>query len=360
MSTRMSTDLVATIEPVALDVQRHEPSTPSATSALLTVEDLSVEGPGDKGNNYSILNNVSFEVQRGQTVGILGESGCGKSTLARALMGILPRGLFVRGGRITLGTDEMTGASENFLRNLRGNHISLIHQEAEGALHPLMRVNDQIAEIFRAHRAWSRRKCLSEARSTLAKIFGARAESIGRSFPHELSGGQRQRVLIAQAIACHPQIVIADEPTASLDASTQSEILALLRKLKQQEDMSLILITHNPAILMHLADQIVVMYAGRIVEFGIAEKVFSNPLHPYTRALLRLGARELEAHGEAKSRLATIPGQALVTTSGGRQLDRACDFEPRCEQRMAVCRSTAPHLDAVNPDQRVRCLLYGG
>ncbi len=320
---------------------------------LLTVDNLCVDAFETGGATVPILNSVSFKLFRGESIGILGESGCGKTTLSRALMGILPPGLRLTGGCITLDSQPFSGLCENALRSLRGDAISLVHQEAEGALHPLMRVQDQIAEIFRAHRPWNYRKCLEQSQNILIEVFSETAERISRSYPHELSGGQRQRVLIAQAIACRPKIMIADEPTASLDLATQAEIISLLSTLKRQHRMGFILITHNPAILRALADRIIVMYAGRIVEDGPSDSVFVTPLHPYTKALLGLERRVGAPLRNIKRKLATLAGSA----PDPRELPRSCTFEPRCNVRKPEC-SPEPNLLSVTPDHRVRCVLY--
>jgi peptide/nickel transport system ATP-binding protein len=330
-----------------------------APGSILSVRNLCVHvAPTRQTPGLPILDELSFDLPAGRTLGIFGDSGCGKSTLARTLLGILPRELEVRRGSILLGSTQLIGASDNTLRQLRGSTISLVHQEAEGALHPLMRVRDQIAEIFRAHRSWNRQKRLTQSQSILQEVFAQDANRMGRSYPHELSGGQRQRVLIAQAIACRPQLLVADEPTASLDVSTQAEIILLIAELKKRHGTSLILITHNPVVLSQLADDIMVMYSGRVVEYGPAPKVFSNPLHPYTQGLMELARRKLVTRTDNR------PGPPIIADStANSSSDRVrcgCAYEPRCDRRLPQCSAIEPVLTSVAKNHQVRCVLYEG
>jgi peptide/nickel transport system ATP-binding protein len=323
------------------------------SSELLRVEKLCVDAFQTRGTSVPILNSISFKVFTGESIGILGESGCGKTTLSRALMGILPRGLQVASGGIALESHQLVGLAERTLRTLRGDVISLVHQEAEGALHPLMRIRDQIAEIFRAHRSWNYRKCLEQSQDILAEVFSENVERMARCYPHELSGGQRQRVLIAQAIACRPRLIIADEPTASLDPTTQAEIISLLGALKRRHGITFILITHNPAILRALADRVIVMYAGRVIEDSPSDILFAHPLHPYTQALLSLERRTSIPIPNSKRKLDALAG----VSPDPAHLPGGCTFEPRCNFRGSGCMSE-PELISLSPGRRVRCVLY--
>src|ERR1700733_3058469 len=233
---------------------------------VLEVSDLRVGYQDSRANITPALEGVSFVLRPGEILGVLGESGCGKSTLASSLMRLLsPRG-HVSGGSVQFEGCEIFNQSESEMGKIRGARIALIFQEASLAFHPTMRVGEQVANVIAAHSTLNRRARLDKARKVLEEVFSSDAERIFSSYPHQLSGGQRQRVLIAQAIANNPAILIADEPTASLDTTTQAEILSLFAQLRQRHGTAIILITHNPAILAQLADRIMVLYAGRVAE----------------------------------------------------------------------------------------------
>ncbi|MCU1309108.1 MAG: transporter ATP-binding protein [Candidatus Angelobacter sp.] len=231
------------------------------------------------------VDHASFGVFPGEVVGVLGESGSGKTTLGSAILGLLPPGGSITGGSIRFAGRELNGLNERELQAIRGAAISTIFQEPRIALNPVMRVGVQVAEVIRAHRAWNSSKCRDEALAMLTEVR-LDAEKIYDAFPHELSGGQCQRVAIAQALACRPQVVIADEPTSSLDTTVQADILTLLSELKERRHIAFLLITHNPAILAKFADRILVMHSGKIVEQGLATEVLGRPSHPYTKSLL--------------------------------------------------------------------------
>jgi len=236
------------------------------------------------------LRQLDLEISAGEVVGILGESGCGKSTLALSILGLLPAGARTDGS-ILFRDEEVLGLMEPRLRRIRGARISLIHQEPRLALSPVMRVGEQIAEVIRAHRRLARRARKQEAETMLKEVQLTDTKRIYSAYPHQLSGGELHRVAIAQALACHPDLLIADEPTRSLDTTIQAEILELLRTLRQRFGTALIFITHNPALLLGFADSVFVMYAGRVVEAGSLSTIFGQPLHPYTRCLLDLMPR---------------------------------------------------------------------
>jgi oligopeptide/dipeptide ABC transporter ATP-binding protein len=232
----------------------------------------------------------------------------------------------------------------------------MIPQEPGLALNPVMKVGDQIAEVIRAHRDWSAKPCREEAEALLERMhLSSPDRRMYDAYPHQLSGGQQQRVVIAQSLACEPALVIADEPTASLDSETEEEILQLLRKLKADRKMSMLLITHDPKILTGLADQVAVMYGGRVVEKGSLDQVFREPRHPYTRALLACVPPAPGDSGLAGGRLPTIEGSAPDPEF----IPVGCTFAPRCAQRMKLCESQAPSAVEMEDAGRVECFLYG-
>jgi ABC-type glutathione transport system ATPase component len=255
------------------------------SECLLAVQDLSVSYTSS-GRQTRIVNSISFSIAPGEVVGVLGESGSGKTSIALAVLGLLPSNAQVESGSIRLRGRELVGLEERELEKIRGNEISLIVQEPGIALNPVLHVGHQIVEVLRAHHSWSRKRCREEAESVLDQVRLSDVARIYSAYPHELSGGQRHRVAIAQALICKPGLVIADEPTASLDTTIQADILALLKDLQQRHSLAFLLISHNPAILQKMAQRILVMRAGQIVEEGDASQVLQQPQHPYTRHLL--------------------------------------------------------------------------
>src|SRR5260370_3007838 len=254
---------------------------------LLDIQTLRVSSTTRTGQCSTVLANVCFTVQPGDTHGVVGESGSGKRTLAAALLGLLPANGRIERGAIYFEGKNLLRATPCELEKIRGDRLALIFQEPSLALHPAIRVAEQIADVIAAHKSFGRRAVREHARQILAAVFPTEAERIANSYPHQLSGGQRARVLIAQAISCGPSLIVAGEPTASLDPEMQQKILALFRTLRQKFNLSMIWITHNPLLLEGFADRVLVLYAGRVVETGPAVTVLSSPRHTYTQALLR-------------------------------------------------------------------------
>jgi oligopeptide transport system ATP-binding protein len=322
---------------------------------ILEVRDLRVAyGRRDGGVLYA-LNGVSFGVGAGEILAVLGESGSGKSTLAATLLRLLPPSGRITGGEILLEGADVVRMDAVELRRVRGSGVSIIFQEPSLALHPTIRIGEQVGEVLRAHQALSNRGRAERAREILAKVFSNDVERIFSSYPHELSGGQQQRALIAQAIACEPALVIADEPTASLDPSTQREILTLFQSLRENLGIAFLFITHNPALLAGFADRVLVLYAGKVAEVGPTEAVLSSPRHPYTQALLKCMPQvDTAQDARWKTLLPVIAGAAPSLVS----LSRGCVFEPRCEQRMEICQVHEPVAAMMGNRHEVSCLKF--
>lgn len=308
------------------------------------------------GGVWRALNEVSFRVGAGEILGVLGESGSGKSTLAGALLRLLPANGRITRGEILLEGSDVLRMDAVDLRRIRGSSVSIVFQEPSLALHPTIRIGEQVVEVLRAHGASGKRERGGRAREILAKVFSSGVERIFSSYPHELSGGQQQRALIAQAIACDPALVVADEPTASLDPTTQREILALFQSLRDQLGIAFVFITHNPMLLAGFADRVSVLYAGKIAEQGPTETVLFSPQHPYTQALLRSIPRVNYGEPMPSQRgvLPVIAGSAPSLAV----LSRGCVFEPRCEKRMDACQASEPVVAMLGNGHEVSCLKF--
>jgi oligopeptide transport system ATP-binding protein len=326
-------------------------------TSLLGVKNLHVSYSARTGETCPALSGVDFDLGYGEILGVLGESGSGKSTLASALLRLLPSNGKIQQGSVLFEGKNLLQASPHDLRRIRGGRIGLISQEPSSSLHPTLQIGQQVSDVLAAHEDLDRRNLREKTNRLLASVFPEDAERISRSYPHELSGGQRQRVLIAQAIACGPSLVVADEPTASLDPTTQQEILELFRTLRQKLGLAMILITHNPALLAGLADRVFVLYAGRIVEIGPAAQVLYSPQHPYTAALLRcLPSHFSETQRARKARLQVIQGEPPDLSLH----ENGCQFEPRCAERMEVCKHDEPAAAEVSELHEVSCFKFAG
>jgi oligopeptide/dipeptide ABC transporter ATP-binding protein len=298
------------------------------------------------------VDGVSVSLRRGETLGLVGESGCGKSVTALSILRLVPSppGQIVSGMVLFNGRDLLAVPARE-MRKIRGNAISLIFQEPMTALNPVFTVGDQIAEVFRIHRKMRRREALEATVEMMDKVRIPEPRQRAREYPHQLSGGMRQRVMIAMALACDPDLLIADEPTTALDVTVQAQILALMEDLKQRADAAIILITHDLGVIAEVADRVAVMYAGKIVEEATVHQLFANPLHPYARGLLK-----------AIPRLDADPRQPLHVIEGvvpsPLRYPSGCRFHPRCDVRLEECSRVEPDLLAVGDGRRVRCLLY--
>jgi oligopeptide transport system ATP-binding protein len=324
---------------------------------LLKVHDLHVAYSNRMGELCPALAGVHFDLGPGEILGVLGESGSGKSTLAAALLRLLPSNGKIQQGTVLFEGKNLLDSSIEDLREIRGGRIGLILQEPSSSLHPTMQVGRQVSDVLAAHKSLDRGTLRETTNELLRTVFPVDARRISGSYPHELSGGQRQRVLIAQAITCGPALLIADEPTASLDPTTQQEILQLFQTLRQNLGLAIILITHNPALLAGLADRLLVLYAGRVAEIGPTARVLAWPQHPYTAALLRcLPAHFARSQSTPKAKMQVIPGDSPDLSLGA----RGCQFEPRCTARMEVCKSDEPEAAAVGELHEVSCFKFAG
>ncbi|MGC1482815.1 MAG: ABC transporter ATP-binding protein [Candidatus Acidiferrum sp.] len=324
---------------------------------ILEVQNLHVAYFARTGELCPALAGVNFDLAPGEILGVLGESGSGKSTLAASLLLLLPSNGKIQQGRVLFDGINLLEASSQLLQKIRGGRIGLIGQEPSSSLHPTLQVGRQVSDVLAAHESLDRRALHEKTSQLLATVFPAEAERISRSYPHELSGGQRQRVLIAQAIACRPSLIIADEPTASLDSTTQQEILLLFQALAQKFGIAVILITHSPALLAGLADRILVLYAGRVAEIGPAETVLASPQHPYTEALLRCLPSPFDQNRSVrKDSLRVIAGDPPDLSLHA----KGCQFEPRCADRMEICKCDEPAGAAVSELHNVACFKFAG
>jgi peptide/nickel transport system ATP-binding protein len=324
----------------------------SAQPLLLEVRELSVAyGCGPE--RIVAVDDLSLEIQPGEIVGILGESGCGKSTLANAILRRLPRSARCERGKILLQGRDLLRMGDRELQKVRGRGIAAVPQDPALALNPVINTGSQIGEVLRAHEKQAARERRSRVLELLGEVGFENPSAIYQAFPHQLSGGQRQRVAIAQALACLPRLVIADEPTSKLDPPLQLEIVNLLKRMRQMHGTAVLLITHDPAMLAGFADRIAVMYAGRIIETGNAQAVLGRPLHPYTQALVRIAT---SAAAKSQGGRFSISGEP----PDPRKFPHGCRFEPRCNERMEICLREYPPSFLPAASRDVNCFLYGG
>jgi ABC-type glutathione transport system ATPase component len=263
---------------------------------ILQVRDLTISYPSRGAQPHQAVCGVSFDIQYGQVLGLVGESGCGKTSTALSILGLLPADKAEVSGCILFRGKDLLKLQEREMRPIRGAGISLVYQEPEMALCPVMRVGRQVEEILRAHKPWPRSRCRTESEALLARVGFSDAGQIARRYPHQLSGGQRQRVLLAQALACEPGLIILDEPTASLDARSREEFIALLQEVKEQTNAAMLLISHAPEVQAGLADRLAIMADGRIIEQGEVRNLFLRPSDLRTQKLLHPGAPDQLLH----------------------------------------------------------------
>jgi peptide/nickel transport system ATP-binding protein len=316
---------------------------------LLSVDNLRVSLQTASGR-VDALRGISFQMQAGQTLGLIGESGCGKSLTALAIMGLLPERAITTGSIFFKG-EELANAPDSTLRKIRGERIAMIFQEPMTALNPLHTIAKQIAEPLVLHQNLSHTQAQLRALELLERVQLPRAKERLNAYPHQLSGGQRQRVMIAMALACGPDLLIADEPTTALDVTIQQEVLQLIRDLVREEGMGLLLISHNLGLMQDQVEQVMVMYGGNIIESAKTNDLFANHKHPYTQGLFASRPRMGLARG---TRLATIPGSVPQL----KDLPKGCAFADRCGKVMEKCRVAIPSIKEVGTSHSLRCCLY--
>jgi oligopeptide/dipeptide ABC transporter ATP-binding protein len=319
---------------------------------LLEVSDLRTWFHTEPGVARAV-DGVSFHVDEGEVLGIVGESGCGKSVTSLSIMQLIPRppGEIVEGSSVRFRGEELIGADERRLRDVRGNDMAMIFQEPMTSLNPVYSIGDQIAEALRLHRGLKKKEARRRAVDMLRLVGIPNPEDRVATYPHQLSGGQRQRVMIAMALSCEPDLLIADEPTTALDVTIQAQILELLAELRARLGMAVILITHDLGVVAEVCDRVLVMYAGQIVEHGTVEQIFRDPRHPYTEGLLAAVPRL----GREQDRLAVIPG----TVPSPAEFPTGCRFHPRCPYGWDLCVREHPPLLQVRTDasRTARCWL---
>jgi oligopeptide/dipeptide ABC transporter ATP-binding protein len=324
-------------------------------STQLEVKNLTTCFRTSKGNVMAV-DEISFSLKKGETLCIVGESGCGKSVSALSIMGLLPPSGYVKSGSAIFQNNDLLLMTTKELEKLRGNRISMIFQDPGSSLNPVMRVGDQVSEIFQIHLNISKQEGQKKALEMLKQVEIPDPESRMLAFPHELSGGMAQRIMIAIALACNPDILIADEPTTALDVTIQSQILNLMSEMQLKTQTAIILITHDLGVVAEMADNVLVMYCGQVVEYGDVKTVFNSPIHPYTKALMK----SIPIIGKKTRRLDAIPGRVPSLD----MLPSGCRFERRCAEKndniVSNCQNKIPPIFNVDSLHGSRCWLEKG
>jgi peptide/nickel transport system ATP-binding protein len=315
------------------------------TEYVLRVEDLTMHY-NTRAGDVSAVENVSFAMKKGEAMGLVGESGCGKTSVANSLLRLLPDNAQIKSGRIYLNGTELIGLSEEEMRKVRWKRISMVFQAAMNSLNPVYTVGDQVIEALEAHKTVATNE---EARQRVEELFRLvdLDPKMMKQYPHEYSGGMRQRAIIAMALACHPDLIIADEPTTALDVIVQDNLLREMTALQKKLGMSMIYISHDIAVIAEVSDRIGVMYAGRLIEYGSAEQIFKHPQHPYTHGLMSA----FPSIVGPKRELAAMPGEPpdLINPPPG------CRFHPRCPYAQEICKGEVPQLEDMGEEHLVAC-----
>ena len=317
-------------------------------AALLEIRDLQTSFFTSDGEVRAV-NGVTFSIEAGKTMGLVGESGCGKSVTALSVIQLLTKGTGrIVGGEILYEGQNIAAFSEERMRSIRGNDISMIFQEPMTSLNPVFSVGEQIAEAVRIHQKLNRREARNRAIEMLRLVKIAEPEKRLNDYPHQMGGGMRQRVMIAMALSCNPKLLIADEPTTALDVTIQAQILELISELQEQLGMAVLMITHDLGVVAEQADEVAVMYAGKIIEHATPETIFANPKHPYTVGLMK----SIPGMGTPGRRLDTIPGVVPSPLNW----PTGCRFRTRCKDAGDICAGMQPELIEIEPGHSVACL----
>ena len=318
--------------------------------SLLQVENLQVHYPGPDAPVRAV-DGITFRLEAGETFALVGESGCGKSATGMAILRLVEPGRIVA-GRLVFEQRDLLQLTEKEMREIRGARIGMVFQEPAAALNPVMRIGSQVSEALRIHKGMGRREAFREAVRLLGVVALPDPEGQARAYPHELSGGMMQRVMLAIALSCSPSLLIADEPTTALDVTIQAQILSLLRRLKREFRLTVLLITHDLSVVAENADRVGVMYAGRLVEQAPAAALFEDPQHPYTQGLLR--SMPGQPGASASRRLPTLAGSVPDAS----RPPPGCRFHPRCPERFEPCAAVQPAETSTGLDRNVACFLF--
>lgn len=315
---------------------------------LFSIRDLDVEYH-TRGGDVRAVDSVSFDIRRGEILGLVGESACGKSTMGKALMRLHRKPARIIGGQLLFDGRDLMTLTEDEMRAVRGGEIGMVFQDPMTSLNPVQRIIEHLTETIHAHEPETSDEQARQRAGELAEKLGIRAERL-KEYPHQMSGGMRQRVMISLALALRARLVIADEPTTSLDVIVEAKFLDLLRELRREFDLTILLITHNIGVVAEVSDRVAVMYAARLVEIGDVRNIFANPKHPYTRGLLRSVPNTILGDTELY-KMEGAPPSLLRPPTG-------CRFHPRCPDVMEICRRENPPLQNVDRDYQVACWLY--
>lgn len=316
-------------------------------SNILEVKDLNLGFNLSDGYRQAIYN-VNFELKKGEMLAVVGESGCGKTISTMSILQLLPETAVIKSGKIFFKGEDLLSFNQKQMQKIRGKKIALIPQDPMTSLNPLYTIGNQLVEVIELHQGLKGKNAFERAVEALEKVKIPDASEKMKSYPHEFSGGMKQRVIIAMALACNAEIIIADEPTTALDVTVQAQIMEILKEIKEKFDISIILITHDLGVVAENADKIAVMYSGRVVEYASKDELLNNPKHPYTKALLNV---ILDINSK---KVETIEGQppSIIDDISG------CPFHPRCKHCMEICTQNEPVLQEIVPDHTTACWLY--